>query len=158
VTGHAKARNLPNGRLSLLDVKTGSIAFDRLAYLIAILETLPEAVAVGTLASALADELNQPLKAMANYVSAGRDLLDDEPPSNREAIREAPDEAAIEAMEHVSTKQLTIRARQRSAEQVEISVADSGSGVAPELLENLFQPFTGIKLRAWALACRSVAP
>jgi signal transduction histidine kinase len=110
VTGHAKARNLPNGRLSLLDVKTGSIAFDRLAYLIAILETLPEAVAVGTLASALAHELNQPLKAVANYVSAGRDLLDDEPPSNRVAIREAPDEAAIEAMEHVSTKQLMTRA------------------------------------------------
>jgi two-component system, LuxR family, sensor kinase FixL len=195
--------------------------------------------AVGTLASALAHELNQPLTAVANYVSAGRDLLDDETPSNRKAIREALDEAAseavragqivrrlrdfvskgeietrilslgklindattlglvgarekgvewwididpdvgnvladrvqiqqvmvnlmrnaIEAMEHASTKQLTIRARQRSAEQVEISVADSGSGVAPELLENLFQPFTSNKAQGMGLGlsiCRTI--
>ncbi len=54
--------------------------------------------AVGTLASALAHELNQPLTAVANYVSAGRDLLDDEKPETRAAVREALDEAASEAV------------------------------------------------------------
>lgn len=54
--------------------------------------------AVGTLASALAHELNQPLAAIANYMAAGRDLagrgsIDDLPD-----IQEALDAAAIEAV------------------------------------------------------------
>jgi two-component system sensor kinase FixL len=66
---------------------------------------------------------------------------------------------AIEAMEHAPTKQLTIRARQRGKELVEISVADTGTGVAPELLENLFQPFTSNKAQGMGLGlsiCRTI--
>jgi two-component system sensor kinase FixL len=53
--------------------------------------------AVGTLASALAHELNQPLTAIANYVSAGRDIVASETPDSREMILEAFEEAAKEA-------------------------------------------------------------
>jgi two-component system, LuxR family, sensor kinase FixL len=195
--------------------------------------------AVGTLASALAHELNQPLTAVANYVSAGRDMLDDETPESRETIREALDEAAseavragqivrrlrdfvskgeietrilslsklindattlglvgareksvewwidiepdvgdvmadrvqiqqvmvnlmrnaIEAMENCETKQLAIRARARGADQVEISVEDSGCGVAPEMLGNLFLPFSSTKAQGMGLGlsiCRTI--
>ena len=54
--------------------------------------------AASTLASALAHELNQPLTAVANYVSAGRDMLGSEDPETLEVIREALDEAAGEAV------------------------------------------------------------
>ncbi len=192
--------------------------------------------AVGTLASALAHELNQPLTAIANYVSAGRDMVDGE---DREPIREALNEAAveavragqivrrlrdfvskgeletrilslakligdattlglvgarekgvewwididsdvgnvladrvqiqqvmvnlmrnaIEAMEGVPTKHLTIRARPYGEDQVEISVADTGSGVAPAVLDTLFQPFASTKAQGMGLGlsiCRTI--
>lgn len=54
--------------------------------------------AVGSLASALAHELNQPLTAIANYASAGRDLVDDIRPESTELIREALAETASEAL------------------------------------------------------------
>jgi two-component system, LuxR family, sensor kinase FixL len=54
--------------------------------------------AVGTLASALAHELNQPLTAIANYASAGRDLVDDKRSQSTELIREALAETASEAL------------------------------------------------------------
>jgi two-component system, LuxR family, sensor kinase FixL len=54
--------------------------------------------AVGTLASALAHELNQPLTAVANYVSAGRDMVGEDRPETQEMLREALDEAAKEAV------------------------------------------------------------
>jgi len=54
--------------------------------------------AVGTLASALAHELNQPLTAVANYVSAGRDMINRAAEVDRDIIREALDEAAKEAV------------------------------------------------------------
>jgi len=54
--------------------------------------------AVGTLASALAHELNQPLTAIANYASAGRDMLEDDAPGARELLGEALDETAKEAV------------------------------------------------------------
>lgn len=53
--------------------------------------------AMGTMASTLAHELNQPLAALANYLEAARDLIDagdDEKP----VLREAVDEAAREAL------------------------------------------------------------
>jgi two-component system sensor kinase FixL len=195
--------------------------------------------AVGTLASALAHELNQPLTAVANYVSAGRDMLDDEKPESREIVREALDEAAseavragqivrrlrdfvskgevetrilslgklindattlglvgarekgvewwididpgvdnvladrvqiqqvmvnlmrnaIEAMENSETKRLAIRARARGPDQVEISVEDSGSGLSPEILDRLFQPFSSTKAQGMGLGlsiCRTI--
>jgi two-component system, LuxR family, sensor kinase FixL len=54
--------------------------------------------AVGTLASALAHELNQPLTAIANFVSAGRDMLGTDTPGMDELLHEALDEAAKEAL------------------------------------------------------------
>jgi two-component system, LuxR family, sensor kinase FixL len=54
--------------------------------------------AVGTLASALAHELNQPLTAVANYVSAGRDMVGADRPETQEMLRESLDEAAKEAV------------------------------------------------------------
>ncbi len=195
--------------------------------------------AVGTLASALAHELNQPLTAVANYVSAGRDLLDGQMLEGQSAMREALDEAAreavragqivrrlrdfvtkgeietrilslaklindattlglvgareqgvewwididpdvgdvladrvqiqqvmvnlmrnaIESMEKQPIKRLTIRARQHNAEQVEIAVADTGSGVTPDMLKNLFQPFNSSKTQGMGLGlsiCRTI--
>lgn len=53
--------------------------------------------AMGTMASTLAHELNQPLTAIANYLQAGETLLErrgeDESSPLREAVREAADEA-----------------------------------------------------------------
>ena len=56
--------------------------------------------AMGTMASTLAHELNQPLTAIANYMEAGRDLLDrpDSDPQRVEMLREALDESAHEAL------------------------------------------------------------
>jgi two-component system sensor kinase FixL len=54
---------------------------------------------MGTLASSLAHELNQPLTAVASYCESARDLLGDEPdPETFAMIREAMDEAASEAI------------------------------------------------------------
>jgi len=55
--------------------------------------------AMGTMASTLAHELNQPLTAIANYLEAGRDLIDAaDDPDARPYLREAVDEAAREAL------------------------------------------------------------
>jgi two-component system, LuxR family, sensor kinase FixL len=54
---------------------------------------------MGTLASALAHELNQPLTAVANYCEAARDLLSGTPDEDMlETIREALDDAARQAV------------------------------------------------------------
>ncbi|WP_431471081.1 PAS domain-containing sensor histidine kinase [Sphingosinithalassobacter sp. LHW66-3] len=56
--------------------------------------------AMGTMASTLAHELNQPLTAIANYLEAGRDLLGDLAAEGETAamLREAMDESAHEAL------------------------------------------------------------
>ena len=54
--------------------------------------------AMGTMASTLAHELNQPLTAIANYMEAGRDLLDSPGAENDELLREAIDDAAKQAL------------------------------------------------------------
>lgn len=54
--------------------------------------------AMGTMASSLAHELNQPLTAIANYVEAARDLLGNPVPENIETVREALDDAARESV------------------------------------------------------------
>ncbi len=54
--------------------------------------------AMGTMASTLAHELNQPLTAIANYLEAGRDLIDTDRADARPFLREAMDEAAREAL------------------------------------------------------------
>ena len=54
---------------------------------------------MGTLASSLAHELNQPLTAVASYCESARDLLDHEPGAETLAmVREALDEAAQQAV------------------------------------------------------------
>ena len=54
---------------------------------------------MGTLASSLAHELNQPLTAVATYCESARDLLDSEPDAEALAlVREALDEAAEQAV------------------------------------------------------------
>ncbi|QGP79197.1 sensor histidine kinase [Sphingobium sp. CAP-1] len=54
--------------------------------------------AMGTLASALAHELNQPLTAIANYMEAARDLLAMPGEVDREMLAEAMDESAKQAL------------------------------------------------------------
>jgi two-component system sensor kinase FixL len=53
---------------------------------------------MGSLATSLAHELNQPLTAVANYAHSARDLLDDPSAENIELVREAMDECAAEAL------------------------------------------------------------
>jgi two-component system sensor kinase FixL len=54
--------------------------------------------AMGTMASTLAHELNQPLAAIANYLEASRDLLDNPSGEAAAQVREAVDEAAQQAL------------------------------------------------------------
>lgn len=54
--------------------------------------------AMGTMASTLAHELNQPITAVANYVEAVRDLLAEPNPEDLPMIREALQDAVGEAM------------------------------------------------------------
>ena len=54
--------------------------------------------AVGTLASALAHEINQPLTAIANYLSAARDMMDGDLAENREFFQEALQESVSESL------------------------------------------------------------
>ncbi|BBD98814.1 PAS domain-containing sensor histidine kinase [Sphingobium amiense] len=70
----------------------------RVADLQAELAHASRVTAMGTLASALAHELNQPLTAIANYMEAGRDLLDVDGPVDRDMLREAMAESANQAL------------------------------------------------------------
>lgn len=70
----------------------------RVADLQAELAHASRVTAMGTLASALAHELNQPLTAIANYLEAGRDMLDSDQPIDRELLREAMAESAAQAL------------------------------------------------------------
>lgn len=54
--------------------------------------------AMGTMASTLAHELNQPITAIANYAEAIRDLLAEPAPDDLPMIREALDDTAKEAL------------------------------------------------------------
>ena len=54
--------------------------------------------AMGTLATSIAHELNQPLTAIANYVETAKDLLDEPTPETLEIIREALGECAVQSV------------------------------------------------------------
>ena len=54
--------------------------------------------AMGTLATSIAHELNQPLTAIANYVETSRDLLADPDPETIEMVREALAECAAQSV------------------------------------------------------------
>ncbi|HVJ34000.1 MAG TPA: PAS domain S-box protein [Terriglobia bacterium] len=51
---------------------------------------------------------------------------------------------AVDAMENAPRRRLTIRTITRPAE-VEFCIADTGSGIAPEMADRVFQPFTSTK-------------
>jgi two-component system sensor kinase FixL len=78
--------------------------------------------AMGTMASTLAHELNQPITAVANYMEAVRDLLGQPDPDDLPMIREALDDAAKEA---IRAGQIVRRLREFVARgEVEKSVED----------------------------------
>ena len=52
---------------------------------------------------------------------------------------------AMDAMETSQTRDLVISISPADGDQVKISVADTGSGIAPEIAEQLFQPFITTK-------------
>ena len=195
--------------------------------------------AMGTMASSLAHELNQPLTAIANYVEGARDLLANPSGENLEMAREALDDAAresvragqivpglrdfigrgtaerrvenlprlinqanalaligarelgidveltfepraelvlvtgvqvqqvlvnlirnaVEAMEHSSIRQLSIRTHRQSPKLVLVSVTDSGQGFAEESIDRLFEPFFSTKGDGMGLGlsiCRTI--
>ncbi|WP_084396682.1 sensor histidine kinase [Henriciella aquimarina] len=53
---------------------------------------------VGTMASALAHELNQPLTVVTNYLEAARDLLNSPDPDTMKMVQQALDEAAKQSV------------------------------------------------------------
>lgn len=93
---HDQGRRLFTGFIR--DLTERQQAERRLADLQAELAHAGRVTAMGTLASALAHELNQPLTAIANYLEAGRDLLDSDGPVDRELLREAIAESAAQAL------------------------------------------------------------
>jgi two-component system sensor kinase FixL len=181
--------------------------------------------ALGEMASTLAHELNQPLTAVASYLSGARRLLDGGKPEDVATARGAIDSAAqqalragqiikrlrefvargesdqqaedlrklieeasalalvgaketgvnvffefdpavaavyvdkiqiqqvifnlmrnaIEAMQDATRRELRVSTRQGTAGVVEIAVADSGTGITPEIAAKLFQPFMTTK-------------
>ena len=52
---------------------------------------------------------------------------------------------AVEAMQETTVRQLTISTRKLDEETVEISVVDTGPGIAPDVAEQLFTPFVTTK-------------
>ena len=67
---------------------------------------------------------------------------------------------AVEAMEQVERRELTIGTRAIPQHGVaEVIVADTGSGIAPELADRLFQPFVTTKATGMGLGlsiCREI--
>ncbi|MCX8475491.1 MAG: PAS domain S-box protein [Sphingomonas sp.] len=195
--------------------------------------------AMGTMASTLAHELNQPITAVANYVQGVRDLLDEPHPDDLPMIRDALDDAknealragnivrrlrefvargeveknvvdlpalideasklaligarekgvkltfdldpratpvlvdkiqtqqvlinlmrnAIEAMAASPLRELSVVSRMAPNTMVQITVADTGSGVAPGIAENLFSAFNTSKSEGMGLGlsiCRTI--
>jgi len=52
---------------------------------------------------------------------------------------------AVEAMQETAVRQLTISTRKLDDETVELSVVDTGPGIAPDVAEQLFKPFVTTK-------------
>jgi two-component system sensor kinase FixL len=65
----------------------------------------------------------------------------------------------MEAMSESTRRELAISARGLNQSAVEISVADTGPGVAPEIAERLFQPFLTTKAQGMGVGlsiCRTI--
>jgi len=91
----------PDGRIFtgfVRDLTERQVTDNRLQTLQFELAHVTRVSAMGSLASALAHELNQPLTAIANYMEGARDLLDCEDPAMKLLLREALDEAAGQAI------------------------------------------------------------
>jgi two-component system, LuxR family, sensor kinase FixL len=52
---------------------------------------------------------------------------------------------AVEAMQETSRRELTVSTLLLDHETVRVDVSDTGSGIAPEIAEQLFQPFVTTK-------------
>jgi two-component system sensor kinase FixL len=66
---------------------------------------------------------------------------------------------AIEAMEGAATRELTVSTRPAGSDMIAVSVADTGSGIAPEVAEQLFQPFVTTKRHGMGVGlsiCRTI--
>ena len=66
---------------------------------------------------------------------------------------------AIEAMRSAPRRELVISTKLTGDELVTISVADSGSGIAPEIASRLFQPFVTTKSQGMGIGlslCRTI--
>ncbi len=80
------------------DLTERQVTQRRLHDLQAELAHVARVTAMGTLATALAHELNQPLTAIANYVETARDLLHEPSPEVLSDVREALDECALQSV------------------------------------------------------------
>ena len=66
---------------------------------------------------------------------------------------------SLEAMSQSQRRELVVTTILRDQETIEISVADSGPGLAPEIVEHLFQPFISTKRSGMGLGlsiCRTI--
>jgi two-component system sensor kinase FixL len=66
---------------------------------------------------------------------------------------------AVEAMSECQRRELVVRTTLRDQETIKISVADSGPGLAPEVVKHLFQPFITTKRSGMGLGlsiCRRI--
>jgi two-component system, LuxR family, sensor kinase FixL len=66
---------------------------------------------------------------------------------------------AIEAMEGANLRELTISAKATDADTAVIGVTDTGTGIAPEVANQLFQPFTTTKAAGMGVGlsiCRTI--
>jgi len=66
---------------------------------------------------------------------------------------------AIEAMQESARRELAVTTRRRGEDMVEITVSDTGSGLAPEVAKRLFQPFVTTKSAGMGVGlsiCRTI--
>ena len=66
---------------------------------------------------------------------------------------------SVEAMQDSAKRELLLSAFRNDSEMVQISVADTGSGLAPEVISQLFQPFVTTKQNGMGVGlsiCRTI--
>jgi two-component system sensor kinase FixL len=66
---------------------------------------------------------------------------------------------AVEAMVQCDRRELTVSAAPTNRGSIEVAVADTGTGIAPEIAERLFQPFVTTKPQGMGVGlsiCRSI--